>query len=562
MGKQQRPRSLGQTNYNMENIDNDNFKRWFKNSKAVNPDGTPMVLYHQTNKDNEESIKAVGFEYGRGRAILSDNGVPNGFFFKPSDDDIGVGGGSTQIPVYLSMQNPLVVNNRRELLMSASKMDINVYEADHQFYLMDTGFNNRFKELDKEIKINRETYRQRSEELDSLLDEWGETVEKYAANIRELITNALIKNNYDGVILKNDTGSFNRNVTSYIVFKPEQIKSIHNNGDFNPNEKSIMKEKELNEQLRRIKNMMGLNEALTDEVYHFTHLSSLYNIFKTNEFITTAAVATSSDMVLNKGKFFFFSTTRSNSTGYVMGHAKLVLDGRKLNQRYKGVAVDYWQSSKNRNDYLSDQDYKQALLNSEMEDRIVTNEPTIPKAMSYIKAIHILIGKYERIGAKKLEYFLTTAKENNIPIYFYDVKQNWLLQNKNGLVNPYKGYTEITNDADDYDDYRGKNDLMNYAYVAALIAFNDEDNYKKIISLIGSDNVEKFNELYKNEVYKHLRKNATYEDETVFLYKDYVSRIRSGYGETTRKILKLLSDDMRKLGVDNIKDYINKKREL
>jgi gliding motility-associated-like protein len=105
--------------------------------------------------------------------------------------------------------------------------------------------------------------------------------------MRELITKALVNNNHDGVILKNDTGSFNRNVTSYIAFYPEQIKSINNNGDFNPNEKSIMKEKELNEQLNKIKLMMGLNEALTDEVYHFTSLRTLHNIFKTNQFITT-----------------------------------------------------------------------------------------------------------------------------------------------------------------------------------------------------------------------------------------------------------------------------------
>lgn len=250
----------------MENIiDNPNFKNWFKSSKAVNSDGSPMVLYHQTNKENEPSIKDLGFEHGRGRAILSDNGVPNGFFFKPSDDDIGLGENSTQIPVYLSLQNPLVVNNRRELLLAVSEMDMNVHEADYQFYLKDKEYNKKFDSLYKEISASRDIFKARHNELDVILKEWEDWVKSAASEMRELMTNALIKSNYDGVILKNDAGSFNRSVTSYIALYPEQIKSIHNNGEFNPNEKSIMKEKALNEQLTRIKTIMGLNETLITE---------------------------------------------------------------------------------------------------------------------------------------------------------------------------------------------------------------------------------------------------------------------------------------------------------
>ena len=221
-----------------------------------------MILYHQTDKGNEESIKDIGFEHGRGRAILSDNGVPNGFFFKPSDDDIGLGANSTQIPVYLSLQNPLVADNRRDLMLKVSQMDMNVYEADYQFYLKDKEYKKKFDDLYKEITSDRESFKSRNNELNVILKEWGDWVKSAASNMRELITKALINSNHDGVILKNDVGSFNRSVTSYIAFYPEQIKSINNNGDFNPNEKSIMREKELNEQIKRIKSMMGLTENI------------------------------------------------------------------------------------------------------------------------------------------------------------------------------------------------------------------------------------------------------------------------------------------------------------
>ena len=546
----------------MENItDNDNFKKWFKSSKAVNADGTPMVLFHQTNKENEDSIKNLGFEHGRGKAILSDNGVPNGFFFKPSDSDIGLGKDVTQIPVYLSLQNPLVVDSRRELLFKVSEMDMNVYEADYQFYLKDKEFQKKFDDLHNELKVNRDLYKSRNHELNEILDEWGKWGLEAASNMRVLMTNALIKNNHDGVILKNDSGSFNRTVTSYIAFYPEQIKSTNNNGDFNPNEKSIMKEKELNEQIKRIREVMGLNESLTDIVYHFTRFNILYRILKTNQFITTAAVASKSDMTINHGKYFFLSTTRSKATGYVVGDVKLVLDGRKLNQRFKGKAVDYWQYSKDRKNYTSDADYKNALSSNEQEDRIITNEPYINDAISYIREIHILVGKRDRIYKSTLDFIRDVCTKNGIGLYFYDFRQNWLLQNKSGLVNPEDAFMELRpGNADDHDDYRDKSEFYNYSPIAFLYAFNDEANYKRVLDLIG-DKADDFIESYKYEVSKHLSKYASYEDETKSYYKNRISNVRAGVSPMVRQLLKLLSDDMRKNGVNNIGDYIDLKRE-
>ena len=70
------------------------FMRWFGDwqnspsdaSRIVNSDGTPKVMYHQTDADfsvfRTESTGA-----GRGDAIL-----PDGAFFKSSDTDIGVSG--------------------------------------------------------------------------------------------------------------------------------------------------------------------------------------------------------------------------------------------------------------------------------------------------------------------------------------------------------------------------------------------------------------------------------------------------------------------------------------
>jgi hypothetical protein len=130
------------------------------------------------------------------------------------------------------------------------------------------------------------------------------------------------------------------------------------------------------------------------------------------------------------------------------------------------------------------------------------------------------------------------------------------------LVNPEEAYKEILDEPNEYDDYRSKSDFRDYVYPAVLFAYNDQNNYNKVLGVIGELNADLFNKVYKDEVNKHLRKDAMYDSETDFLYKDYVNRVRSGYGDINRKILKLLSDDMRKRGVTNISDYIKIKQEL
>ena len=74
-------------------------------SKIVNSDGTPKVMYHQTDADfsvfRTESTGA-----GRGDAIL-----PDGAFCKSSDTDIGVSG-QKQMQVYLNVRNPLRLKDR------------------------------------------------------------------------------------------------------------------------------------------------------------------------------------------------------------------------------------------------------------------------------------------------------------------------------------------------------------------------------------------------------------------------------------------------------------------
>ena len=53
----------------------DNFKNWFKNSKVVDKNGDPLVVYHGQPSDNKFQV----FEHGGGRSFGGWNGFGHWF---------------------------------------------------------------------------------------------------------------------------------------------------------------------------------------------------------------------------------------------------------------------------------------------------------------------------------------------------------------------------------------------------------------------------------------------------------------------------------------------------
>lgn len=75
----------------------------------VDNNGEPLVLYHQTEKE------FTTFDTKQKGSGEFDSEMPTGIFMKPTNNDIGVGG-NIQMPLYASIKNPLIVNNRSELV--------------------------------------------------------------------------------------------------------------------------------------------------------------------------------------------------------------------------------------------------------------------------------------------------------------------------------------------------------------------------------------------------------------------------------------------------------------
>lgn len=297
-----------------------------------------------------------------------------------------------------------------------------------------------------------------------------------------------------------------------------------------------------------------LDEGASDVMYHFTNSGALINILRTNEFILTAAVGSASDFNINKNRFFFFSTTRSKSSGYNSGNVKLELDGRKLKYKYKFIPVDYWQYSKNPSDYLSDNDYIRALKSGEQEDRIVSNQPTIPNAVSYIQKIHIINNeRSNNIIGSIVEY----AKRYNIAVNVYNNKHDF--EKEFNQIDISNINVNFSNNSDD-NEYIGSPFRFKMR-LATFIAYNSEDAYNRIINYLGDDkSITEFNNMLENDSRNYYKINANYDYETFNVVKSDIHNIRSSADKDSRFLLTLLVNDMRKYKTTNLENYLKKKQ--
>jgi hypothetical protein len=163
------------------------FKNWFGESKVADEAGKPMTVFHGTKDDIESFMK--------GQQNKKDAGwLGDGFYFTDSPELASTYAeylkqgpeGANVMPVYLSLKNPYEATIKdKEFLMMADR------RGDKQ----------------------------------ALKD----------------FTDKLIKDGYDGVVLdyKKQMG-VTEPVKEYVVFKPEQIKSVFNKGEFNPTNPNIL----------------------------------------------------------------------------------------------------------------------------------------------------------------------------------------------------------------------------------------------------------------------------------------------------------------------------------
>ena len=251
-------------------------------SKVVNEDGTPKVVYHQT--ENEFTV----FETRREGAGTRDNGTPFGIFLKSSNKDIGLRG-KKQMALYARIGNPLRAKNRSELLKAMQSMSSEYAEIINRHEALDREYKEKTQSAMREFKnymiewradnprVDSRTlyddakFNELFEAEDTLASEWTEKADALSTKAKEALTKALESNGYDGVILENDAGSFGRSTDAYIALHPEQIKSATNNiGTFdesNPDIRYSREPERLNELRRQNETMLAqaINEDAAND---------------------------------------------------------------------------------------------------------------------------------------------------------------------------------------------------------------------------------------------------------------------------------------------------------
>ena len=180
------------------------FKAWFGNSKVVDADGKPLVVYHGTNADITEFKNAK-------KGARDPGFFGKGFYFTPGEGkalnyaDSAVeadgAGDAKAISVYLSLQNPFVWDMEAG---DGAKATLNALRA---------------------MGIERTSVR-------------GDAASLGDSNERKKFTKAMKAGGYDGVIVRDEDG-----FREIVAFNPEQIKSATGNrGTFDPNDPNILKQ--------------------------------------------------------------------------------------------------------------------------------------------------------------------------------------------------------------------------------------------------------------------------------------------------------------------------------
>ncbi len=174
------------------------FKRWFGDSKVVDENGKPKVMYHGTSRGGFSEFNTYGSQYGlfgQGSYFTENKDIAQSYTNK------GKGNNKQVYGVYLSIKNPLDMDAKATPEFAA-----------------------RFEELGVDYKdgmTNEDVYRQ-------IEDYYGdEQYPKWEA--AEAIQDGISAAGYDGIthIGGRKEGSTKHRV--YIAFNPEQIKSATDN---------------------------------------------------------------------------------------------------------------------------------------------------------------------------------------------------------------------------------------------------------------------------------------------------------------------------------------------
>lgn len=190
-------------------LDDSAFWEWFGESKVVDPDGLPRVVYHGTVHEFSEFTKTkdVGFHFGTKEQA-------NDIFSRKRN-------GRHIIPVYLKLENPVRLTKDPRSWMPD-------YVANHAIP-EDILTPDEIKQICDLGEIELGYARKEAMEVgkgDYLPDPvWCEILSRHHQGSNTLIRDTLKSKGYDGIIYQNKYEAKWQKADSYVVFESRQIKS-------------------------------------------------------------------------------------------------------------------------------------------------------------------------------------------------------------------------------------------------------------------------------------------------------------------------------------------------
>lgn len=206
---------------NTEHNINENFWKWFNNSKIVDIKGNPLVVYHHSNKQFDTFKKSKGFN---SNLLSGVEEVERHAYFFTDNIDFSKKYGKIKYETFLKVTNPF---NFKEHYYY--KNDYPQYsDTFDEFieYVENNGIDLNYNNVTKSLNITPDYNWM-------FLD----------GNLGELFVTYLKSKNYDGVIFteftKEEYEKYSDEYLSIAVFNANQIKSTNNDGSWDINDDNI-----------------------------------------------------------------------------------------------------------------------------------------------------------------------------------------------------------------------------------------------------------------------------------------------------------------------------------
>jgi hypothetical protein len=349
-----------------------------------------------------------------------------------------------------------------------------------------------------------------------------------------------------------------------------------------------------------------ITEGLSQVLYHFTSLDNGYNICKDDTIFLQSAFAKDADNYDRKRKYYLSCTrVRSSEMGFSRkfnrGGVRIVLDGTKLANKFKGKHIQYWGGDvftnkysyynnlpKNKEELDSNlsfwvNKYKkehpeatqndidrfvkynfnrsaQEHIDNESEDRLFSYEPSIEQAHKYIISVDVFLPKLkESTDQQRMAYSFIARTPLNRKVRIFDTLEQF--NSPNGKdCNDEVEYMEET-----YPDksWGGKNVVNVLSAVIGFISWGNSDFEGDRFGKATGELLDKYGLGHMKGYIGHFndKRNGSWTGPAEAL--DAVRRELSDEPSREKSnILKMLTDHIREIGANSFPEAVRIKKMM